>query len=349
MINDDYIDEVEITEEIPSPNTIHVSIPTKYRGERLDKSLAACLPQYSRSKLKTWIEANLVLYSDGRTANIKDAIHGEQLLIVNIPEDPQNKAFEPEDIPLDVIYSDPHIAVINKPSGMVVHPAAGNWSGTLLNALLFHFPSCSLVPRSGIVHRLDKDTSGLLVIAKTLIAQTHLVRQLQARTVNRRYLALVWGKPVASKTIHLPIGRDPKDRLKMSVNSSPSAKEAITHFEVLQTVDYENKQISLLECKLQTGRTHQIRVHLQQLGHPLVFDPVYQLRTPLQLERQLLASLEPTQAELIKGQMLHATQLGLLHPESDQVMIWSCQPSSSSLSVFHQLGIKDSAWQHLIL
>ncbi len=349
MSTEDYIDEVEITEEIPLSNEIMVKIPSQCRGDRLDKSLATCMPQYSRSKLQNWIEAKLVRYDDGKFAQIKDQITGEQTLWVTIPEDPQNKAFEPENIPLEIIYSDSSIALINKSAGMVVHPAAGNWSGTLLNALLHHFPECNQVPRAGIVHRLDKDTSGLLVIAKNIITQTHLVRQLQSRTVSRRYLALVWGKPPLSKIINASMGRDPRDRLKMAVTEAHGSKEAITSFKVLQSVSYENKDISLIECKLQTGRTHQIRVHLQHLGFPLLNDPIYQLRAPLQLQKVLMDSLGTSSENLISGQMLHATQLGFTHPESEQELKWSCPPPQSFLKLMGNLGIQEQVWHHLLV
>ncbi|SMC72439.1 RluA family pseudouridine synthase [Polynucleobacter kasalickyi] len=348
MSNEDYIDEVELTEEIPTSAELTVIIPSHFRGERLDKSLAACISQYSRSKIQTWIDANLVRYESGKFAQIKDQITGEQTLFVTIPEDPQNKAFNPENIPLEIVYSDSSIALINKPAGLVVHPAAGNWSGTLLNALLYHFPECSQVPRAGIVHRLDKDTSGLLVVAKSLIAQTHLVRQLQSRTVSRRYLALVWGTPPLNKTINAPIGRDPRDRLKMAVTQGPSAKEAITSFTVLQTVPFDSRSISLIECKLQTGRTHQIRVHLQHLGYPLLNDPVYHVKAPLQIQKLLMDNFYGDEAVTIPGQMLHATQLGLIHPDSEEEKIWSRSPPIAFLKLMADLGFQERAWQHLL-
>jgi 23S rRNA pseudouridine1911/1915/1917 synthase len=205
------------------------------------------------------------------------------------------------------------------------------------------------VPRAGIVHRLDKDTSGLLVVAKSIIAQTNLVRQLQSRTVSRRYLALVWGKPPMNKVINAPIGRDPRDRLKMAVTEAQGAKEAITSFKVLQTVHYENKEISLIECKLQTGRTHQIRVHLQHLGFPLLNDPIYQLRAPLQLQKVLMDTYGTDQQNVIPGQMLHATQLGLTHPESGLEVKWSCPPPILFLKLMGYLGIQEQAWQHLLV
>jgi 23S rRNA pseudouridine1911/1915/1917 synthase len=229
-----------------------------------------------------------VQYEDGKFAQSKELVLGEQVLTVNVPEEPQNKAFSAENIPLDIVFSDESIAVINKPAGMVVHPAAGNWQSTLLNAILFHFPECENVPRAGIVHRLDKDTSGLLVIAKNIIVQNDLVKQLQARTVSRRYLALVWGSPPLEKTIITSIGRDTRDRLKMAVTEANGAKEAITIMKVLQTTQYEGRSLSLVECKLQTGRTHQIRVHLQYLGFPIVNDPIYQQKSPLQMQSQLM-------------------------------------------------------------
>lgn len=347
MSNQDYIDEVDEAEEIPSTEQLQITIPVTFRGERLDKALAACLSQYSRSKLKSWIENGLVTDINGHSVTVKEQVLGNEVLIINVPEDPQNGSHEAQNIPLEVLYSDDSIAVINKPAGMVVHPAAGNWQGTLLNAVLFAFPECSFVPRGGIVHRLDKDTSGLLVIAKNLSSQIHLVRQLQDRSVKRRYLALVWGKPPLSKLINASMGRDIKDRLKMAVHQHPHSKEAITQIKSLQTVEFEGKEITLIECKLETGRTHQIRVHLQYLGHPLVNDPIYQLKTPLQIQRKILSSYCSTEELTAKGQFLHATQLGLIHPVSGSEMFWSSVPPLPFTNLMEVIGIKASSWQHL--
>ena len=211
---------------------------------------------------------------------------------------------------LSIVHEDATILVINKQSGLVVHPAAGNWSGTLLNGLLHHFPAIGGVPRAGIVHRLDKDTSGLMVVAKTLIAQTDLVRQLQARTVKREYLALVWGTPRIAGKVEASMGRHPRDRIKMTVTENASSKPALTHYERLATGLLDGKPVSLVRCKLETGRTHQIRVHMQSLGFPLVGDALY--------GKPHLASIFPRQA-------LHAFRLGLIHPDSAQEVEWEAE------------------------
>ena len=332
MSIEDYIDEVEITEEIPLSNEIRVIIPSQWRGDRLDKSLAACMPQYSRSKLQSWIEAKLVRYLDGKFAQIKDQITGEQILLVTIPEDPQNKAFEPENIPLEIIYSDESIALINKSAGMVVHPAAGNWSGTLLNALLYHFPECDQVPRAGIVHRLDKDTSGLMVVARTAIAQTALVRQLQAHLVNRHYLALVWGAAPPLGKIATPIARDTRDRLRMAVVNKDQGKAALTHFRRLAQGVFMGKPVSLLECRLETGRTHQIRVHLESIGLPLLGDPIYRKQVP-HFAKELA----------FHRQALHAFALGLQHPQTEQLCNWYQAPPSDFMALLQLVQIDASA------
>jgi 23S rRNA pseudouridine1911/1915/1917 synthase len=220
---------------------------------------------------------------------------------------PEEQAFKPEAMDLSIMHEDAEIMVINKPPGLVVHPAAGNWSGTLLNGLLHHFPAIAGVPRAGIVHRLDKDTSGLMVVAKTLIAQTDLVRQLQARTVKREYLALVWGTPRVAGKIDGSMGRHPRDRVKMTVTENASSKPALTHYERLATGLLDGKPVSLVRCKLETGRTHQIRVHMQSLGFPLVGDALY--------GKPHLAAFFPRQA-------LHAFRLGLIHPESGKDCEW---------------------------
>ncbi len=203
-------------ENMKESASLQLVVPTNLGGQRLDLVLQQMLPDHSRSRLQGWIKEGLVLL-DGKAPTAKTKVWGGENIAVTPPVNAQDSAFEPEDIPLDVVYEDDALIIINKPAGLVVHPAAGNWSGTLLNALLFHWPQLKDVPRAGIVHRLDKDTSGLLVVAKTLEAQTSLVRQLQARTVKREYRAIVWGQLWRNGKVDQPIGRHPHQRVKMAV------------------------------------------------------------------------------------------------------------------------------------
>ncbi len=294
-------------------------------GERLDKIIAKLIPQFSRSRLQQWITAGHVTV-DGVPGRGKMTVLGDEEVIVHPQPAPEDHAYQPEQMVLDIVFEDRAIMVINKPAGMVVHPAAGNWSGTLLNGLLHHFPALSGVPRAGIVHRLDKDTSGLMVVAKSLQAQTDLVRQLQARTVRREYWALVWGKPNLSGTIDQPMARHPRDRIKMAVSESPSAKPAITHFRRLATGTLDGKAVSLVECRLETGRTHQIRVHMAHAGFPLVGDGLY--------GKQHLASHFPRQA-------LQARRLGLEHPIKHKEVSWEVSLADDFAALLVRAGIAD--------
>jgi 23S rRNA pseudouridine1911/1915/1917 synthase len=314
----DYIDEEDI---------IAVVVPDNLAGERLDKVLAQLIPQHSRNRLQTWIEDGFVTLA-GETLKIRYAAKaGDQITV--IPQaTPEEQAYQAEDIPLDIVYEDEDLLVIHKPAGMVVHPAAGNWSGTLLNALLHYYPAISTVPRAGIVHRLDKDTSGLLMVAKTLEAQTDLVRQLQARQVNRRYLAFAWGQ-VRSQTIHASIGRDPRDRLKMALLTGSASKPAVTHVENLKTLAFNQSSVSLVMCRLETGRTHQIRVHMESIGNPLLGDPVYKKKSPAQA--QALSFVRG-------GQALHAALLGIVHPRTQETMVWHAQLPADMQSLGLELG-----------
>lgn len=280
-------------------------VPDELAGKRLDQVLAALYPELSRNRLQGWIKAGRVLV-DGAVVAPKQKVLGGERLQLDMSPDPDQMVFEAEAIALDVVFEDSAIIVINKPAGLVVHPASGNWSGTLLNALLHHDPSLAGVPRAGIVHRLDKETSGLMVVARTLAAQTNLVRQLQARSVSREYTALAHGVLVTDGTVDAPIGRHPSQRTKMTV--IPSGKEAITHY----FIDRYYVECTLLTCRLETGRTHQIRVHMSHLGHPLVGDPVYGKR---RCANEALQSF-PRQA-------LHARRLGLIHPATGQAMQWT--------------------------
>jgi 23S rRNA pseudouridine1911/1915/1917 synthase len=315
----DYIDEEDF---------ISLDIPLEMAGERLDKVLAGSLPDYSRNRLKAWVEAGAVMV-DGKVTKARYLLHGGESIKVFPQEMPEQFAFSPEDIALDVVYEDESIIVVNKPPGLVVHPAAGNWSGTLLNGLLFHYPELKLLPRAGIVHRLDKDTSGLMVVARTSQAQTSLVRQLQDRTVGRRYLAWVWGNTPSQGKVLASVGRDQRDRLKMAAGSS-QGKPAATLFRRLAKGMVDESEVTLLECRLETGRTHQIRVHLESLGFPLVGDPIYRKKTPgaaknLSFHRQAL----------------HAFALSLQHPVKNELMTWFRLPPIDLLDLLPQLGMND--------
>lgn len=297
----DYIDEEDF---------IALEIPLEVSGERLDKFLGGALPDYSRNRLKAWVEAGAVSVDGKVITKARHLLRGGESIKVFPQEMPEQYAFTPEDIALDVVYEDQAIIVINKPAGLVVHPAAGNWSGTLLNGLLHQYPELKHLPRAGIVHRLDKDTSGLMVVARTDIAQTSLVRQLQERTVGRRYLAWVWGEAPSQGKVLASVGRDQRDRLKMAAGSA-QGKPAATLFRRLAKAGFQESPVALLECRLETGRTHQIRVHLESLGFPLLGDPVYRKRTP-----GVAKSLP------FERQALHAYALSLQHPVTSELMTW---------------------------
>lgn len=344
----DYIDEDEVVVEESSSDQIQLTIPASYRGERLDKTLAQLLPSYSRSRLQQWLERGLVKRGDLLLTAKTMVLGGESISLI-IPIDPQNTAFKAENIDLDVVFEDDCVAIINKPPGMVVHPAAGNWSGTLLNGLLNRFPECEFVPRAGIVHRLDKDTSGLLAIAKTIPVQTSLVRQLQERTVNRKYLALVWGRFPAEKVIRTLIGRDPRDRLKMAVVDNPSGKEAVTHVRRLETVAFEEREVSLVVCKLETGRTHQIRVHLESIGFPIVNDPVYKKKVPHKAFDEIKTQWLGSESGPLPGQALHASVLGFSHPISNESVIKFSQPPEAFLKLLKVVGINEESWKEVLV
>lgn len=291
-------------------------IPQDLGGLRLDQALQRLLPEHSRSRLQAWIKDGLVTV-DGAPSTAKNKVWGGERILVQVQEKPEAIAFKAQDIPLNIVFEDEHILVINKPAGMVVHPAAGNWEGTLLNAILHHVPHAKDLPRAGIVHRLDKDTSGLLVVAKTLEAQTSLVRQLQARTVKREYRTIVWGQIWRNGKIDQPIGRHPHSRTKMAINRM--GKPAVTHYEVLERFGVH----TYLRCNLETGRTHQIRVHMQFLKAPIVGDPVYGYRgiVPLRLMTETLQEAVLN----FKRQALHAIKLGLIHPATHQPMEWQIE------------------------
>jgi len=305
-------------------NSFQLLVPDSCAGMRLDQALAKLLPEYSRSRLQEWITSQQVKV-DGEFASTRQKIWGGESLEVSPQTHQVEQPYLPEDMALDIVYEDDTLLVINKPVGIVVHPGSGNWEGTLLNALLYYAPQLEAVPRAGIVHRLDKDTSGLLVVAKTLAAQTHLVRQLQARSVKREYLALVYGELRHGGVVNEPVGRHPANRVKMAVTSS--GKPAITHFQIEEKLS----SCTLLRCRLETGRTHQIRVHLAHLKHPLVGDSVY-LKGPQKCAPELreLLSTFPRQA-------LHATHLALEHPVKCEVMEWQISMPEDMAHLLQQI------------
>ncbi|WP_199195243.1 RluA family pseudouridine synthase [Thiomonas sp. X19] len=295
--------DLDSGEPAPTAAVLQASVPAAFSGERLDKVLAQIFPQFSRSRLKAWCEAGLVQMG-GQLAAPRSKARNAALVELQVPLDPEAGAFTPEPMDLAVVWEDTQLAVIDKPAGLVVHPAAGNWSGTLLNGLLARYPEAALVPRAGIVHRLDKDTSGLLVVARTLEAQVDLVRQLQARTVSRQYLALAWGVLPRAMTVDAAIARHPRDRLRMAVVAG--GKPARTHFSPLAVLSTPHGQVTALRCSLESGRTHQIRVHAQHAGLPLLGDALYGRRgaPPLQIQRQAL----------------HAAALRFVHPASRKLL-----------------------------
>jgi len=300
-------------------NQIHldIQVPAECAGQRFDQIAADLFDDYSRARLQSWIKGGQ-LTVDGRTAKPKDKLYGGEQLQLRAELEPQGDwVAQPMD--LDIVYEDDSLLVINKPAGLVVHPAAGNPDGTLLNGLLAHCAGQANIPRAGIVHRLDKDTSGLMVVAKTLQAQVDLVDQLKARTVSRQYDAIVHGTLSGGGTVDAPMGRHRQHRLKMAVlvnAGDGGGKEAITHYRLQERFPGH----TLVRCQLETGRTHQIRVHMAYIRHPLVGDPLYGGRSklPAGASAELIQTLQQ-----FPRQALHAAELALIHPESGEPMHWS--------------------------
>ena len=304
----DYNDDFDFSAGADAENCINLTVPTDLAGQRLDAALAKLLPDYSRSRLSTWIKDGEVLLN-GQVARPKERLIGGETLEVHIQHSHETAAFTPEPMPLDIVFEDDSVIVLNKPAGLVVHPAAGNWSGTLLNGLLAHCPALAEIPRAGIVHRLDKDTSGLMVVAKTPAAQNSLVQQLQERSVKRIYRAVADGIVPFDGKIDTLIGRDPHNRLKMAVVGF-GGKKAVTHIKVLER--YQSH--SYIECALETGRTHQIRVHMREAKHPLAADPVY--GNP----RHPCSDAVKEAVHQLARQALHAYRLSFVHPESGETV-----------------------------
>ena len=307
-------DEVEPDEEASEIRTFAVALAQ--HGQRLDKLLTAIAPEFSRAHLQTLIADARVLV-EGKVATSASAkMKAGQRVQVELVRPAQDQAFKPEDIPLDIVYEDAHVMVVNKPAGLVVHPAAGNWSGTLLNGILFRDPAAAALPRAGIVHRLDKDTSGLMVVGRTLEGVTGLMRDIASRVVSRKYLALVHGRLKHDQdSIEAPIGRDPKVRVRMAViNSGKWAKTEI------DLVAYD-QGIGAVRCTLHTGRTHQIRVHLAFRGHPLVSDELYGGRPALGMTRQAL----------------HAAHLAFKHPVTGEKLSFDATPPDDFRQAWAQI------------
>ncbi|WP_419418530.1 23S rRNA pseudouridine(1911/1915/1917) synthase RluD [Legionella sp. D16C41] len=288
-----------------------IIIPKDMYGQRIDVVLAQLFPDYSRSQLSQWLKDGKITVNE-QQLKPKDKVLGGELInfTINLDED-IHTTIEPEAIPLDIVFEDNEFMVINKPADFVVHPGAGNWTHTLVNALLHYNPALAALPRAGIIHRLDKDTTGLLIIAKTLTAHTYLTRLMQARQIKRRYLALVQGHVIARGEISTLYGRHPHNRLKMAVCAQ--GKEAITHFSIHKQYTY----YTLLDVELLTGRTHQIRVHMAYIKHPIVGDPLYgtRMRLPPEASSELISALQQ-----FKRQALHAKTLSLVHPTNQQLL-----------------------------
>ena len=282
-------------------------VPDAASGRRFDAVLAELFPEFSRSRLAEWIKSGDALL-DGRQVRPRDPVRGGETVQLTAVLEIQTRS-EPEDIALDVLYEDADVFVLNKPAGLVVHPGAGNPAGTLVNALLHRDPDLATLPRAGIVHRLDKDTSGVMVVARALPAHTALVAQLSAREVHRQYLAVVVGSLVSGGTANAPIDRHPRDRLRQAVRED--GREAVTHYRLRERF----RAHTLLECRLETGRTHQIRVHMAHIKHPIIGDPLYggPLKLPKGATTELVESLRG-----FKRQALHAETLEFVHPLSGE-------------------------------
>ena len=309
---------------------LKIIIPERMTGQRLDVALSEMLPDYSRSKITAWIKSGEALINH-KPFKPKDKVNGSEMVELTISQK-QNNDWVGEDIPLNIVFEDEDIIVLNKAVGLVTHPGAGNWSGTLANALLHYEPKLATLDRAGIVHRLDKNTSGLMVVARNEKSQKYLVEQLQKHSVSREYSAIVYGHMVAGGTIDEPIGRDTKDRVKQAVSSH--GKEAVTHYRVIDR--YQNH--THIKAILETGRTHQIRVHLSHIGYPLMGDPMYggKVRFPKKADVILKEAIVN-----FKRQALHARKLTLTHPISGELMSWKAPLPEDMLALLDVLSAYD--------
>jgi 23S rRNA pseudouridine1911/1915/1917 synthase len=292
------------------------AVPLTAAGRRFDQALAEMFPDYSRSRLSGWIKSGAVTL-DGAQAPPRQLLRGGEQVLLQV-ELENEVTSTPEAIALDIVHEDEHLLVLNKPAGLVVHPGAGNPAGTLLNALLHHDPRLAELPRAGIVHRLDKETSGLMVVARTLPAYTALVDLLSRHEVERQYEAVVLGTMVSGGTVDAPIGRSMGDRLRQAVRDEEDGKRAVTHYRLRERF----RAHSLLQCQLETGRTHQIRVHMAHINHPLLGDPMYGggLKLPRGASPELIAELRG-----FRRQALHAERLSFVHPISGEALSFSAE------------------------
>lgn len=293
------------------PIHLQETIPQDYAQLRLDQALAKLFPQFSRTRLTTWLKAGQITVND-HIVKAKTQVTGGEVVVISASHDVLTE-WEPQAIPIDVIFEDESLLVVNKPAGLVVHPGKGNPDKTLVNALLHHCPALISMPRGGIIHRLDKDTTGLMVVAKTLPAHTHLVNLLKQRSIKRTYVAIVNGVLISGGTIETYMGRHPRQRLKMAVTDA--GKQAVTHYRIMERF----REHSCLNITLETGRTHQIRVHMAYIQHPIVGDKLYggRLKIPKSADEALQGALRGFQR-----QALHALRLELVHPISKQVQQW---------------------------
>jgi len=307
-------------------------VPETASGRRFDAVLAELFPEFSRSRLAGWIRSGDVLLDD-REVRPRDPVRGGEQVSLRARLEEETRA-EPQDIPLQVVYEDDEVLVIDKPAGLVVHPGAGNPDGTLVNALLHRHPALAAVPRAGVVHRLDKDTSGVMVVARTLQAQTALVAQLSARGVHRQYLAVVTGALVAGGTVDAPIDRHPRDRVRMAVRED--GRDAVTHYRLRERF----RAHTAVECRLETGRTHQIRVHMTHVRHPIVGDPLYggPLKLPKGASEELVAALRG-----FRRQALHAETLEFAHPASGEPVRCSAPVPADMLALMAALRVDAAA------
>jgi 23S rRNA pseudouridine1911/1915/1917 synthase len=313
-------------------SVLHYTIPVEFLGERLDRVAAELCPQFSRSQIQKWIKSGDLKLNDV-TASVRDKVSGGDEITITPVLSPKITDL-PETIDLDLVYEDEHLLVINKPAGLVVHPGAGNQTGTLVNALLAHNAEQQNLPRAGIVHRLDKDTTGLMMVAKTLEAHNALVNQLQDRQVKREYLALVSKEVIAGDTIEANIGRHPRDRKRMTVITTGGGKTAITHYRVERRLQHH----TLLRVNLETGRTHQIRVHLSWKHMPIVGDRVYggRTRVPANIDQELREELQK-----MNRQALHATRLTIQHPDSGEDISWEVPMPEDMQQLVEKLSIEN--------